>query len=101
MGLGRIHSVKTHNGHEDHNTGRVQWGTWRVQDNLLSYEDELDELFIQLGESKPRHSCNDDELNEFKDELGESVEDGPEVLVEGEPVEFLLDSMSGVGVVFR
>ena len=41
----------------------------------------------------------DDELDEFKDELGESDEVGPDWVVEAEPVELLLDSMSGFRVV--
>ena len=45
------------------------------------------------------HSYEGDELAEFKEELGESDEDGPDSLKEEEPVEFLLDSMSGVGVI--
>ena len=55
-------------------------------------------MFIQLGESKTRLSYDEDELDEFKDVLGESVEDGLEMLVEGEPVELLLGATRGVGV---
>ena len=39
-----------------------------------------------------------DKLDEFKKELSESDEDGPDFMIEGEPVEYLLDSMSGAGV---
>ena len=41
---------------------------------------------------------DDDGLGGFKDELGESIEDSPEVLDEGELVEFLLDLTSRVGL---
>ena len=58
-----------------HGTRRVLEQTRRVQGNLLMDEDELDE---------------------FMNELGESDEDGPDGLNEGEPIEFSLDSTSRV-----
>ena len=39
----------------------------------------------------------DDELNEFEDELGKSVEDGPDIMVEEEHAELFLDLTSRVG----
>ena len=38
-----------------HRTRRVHEQTRRVQGNLPTFEDELDELFIQLGESQTGH----------------------------------------------